>query len=99
MDKITTLLIAVLLAIPVTLWRGYVLMVLWGWFIVPTFNAPVLSVAVAIGVTIIGGLFTVARNESKNEEKEHDALTHFFVAGLVQPAMALGIGYIVTHWM
>lgn len=35
---------------------GWALSVLWGWFVVPTFNLPQLSVPVAIGLTMTARL-------------------------------------------
>ena len=34
-------------------WSGYTLSVLWGWFVVPVFGAPLLSVAQAYGLALV----------------------------------------------
>ncbi len=88
----------VIMIAPVAIWRGYVLTILWGWFIVPTFNAPALSVATAIGIATVVGMFSSVQNESKDEDKKYSALALYFVNGFVTPALALGIGYLVTLW-
>jgi hypothetical protein len=79
---------------PVAIWRGYVLTILWGWFIVPTFNAPALSVATAIGIALVVGMFSTTK-ESNKEEKDN-ALVNYLLNGFVAPALALGIGYLIT---
>lgn len=42
------------------IWGGYVLTCLWGWFVVPTFALPPLTLAQAIGVSLIVGYLTNA---------------------------------------
>lgn len=90
--------IALVMLVPVALWRGYVLSVLWGWFIVPTFNAPALSLAMAIGVAIVVGMFT-ASIPTKKKDEEDKALSNYFVNGFIAPALSLLFGYIVTLFM
>ena len=57
-------------ALPVidVIWEGYVLMTLWGWFIVPTFRLPALTLALAIGVTCVIGLMTHQYVPSKEND-------------------------------
>lgn len=67
----------VLLAIS-AICSGYVLSILWGWFIVSTFNLPQLSVAPAIGLVMVISYLTKPLPESKKkkkiaESKEEDA--------------------------
>jgi len=40
------------------IWRGYVLSIVWAWFMVGTFGLPALSVAQAIGVALVGSALT-----------------------------------------
>jgi hypothetical protein len=44
--------------------QGYVLVILWGWFVMPFFSAPKLSIPIAIGLTIVGKYFTHQYNPS-----------------------------------
>lgn len=50
-------------------WLGYTLSVLWGWFVVPAFGLPALSVAQAYGLTLVvraaHGIKDVDGNENK----------------------------------
>lgn len=97
MDKLLTIIGAIIILSPVAIWRGYVLSLLWLWFIVPTFNAPVLSVAVAMGVSVIAGLFTA--NLSKSKEDEESDLPYTFFVGLITPALSLLFGYLISVFM
>lgn len=47
-----------------TLINGYVLSVLWSWFIVTTFNVPALSIPAALGLETIVKLLTIREPES-----------------------------------
>lgn len=59
--------------------NGYVLSVLWGWFIVPTFGAPELGIVPAIGLVLVVGILThgtrgigdIASYLKKNGEDEN----------------------------
>ena len=76
------------------MWRGYVLSVLWAWFIVPTFGAPELSIPFAIGLALVVGFLTA----SNAKGKEFDWLNA--IGQLVfGPAMALLMGWIVTKFI
>ncbi len=52
MTSILTLIFGILLYLPAALWNGLALSILWGWFIVPVFSLPALSVASAAGVSL-----------------------------------------------
>lgn len=54
-ETMKSLLAAVSLDILFILFQGWTLSLLWGWYIVPTFNIPDLSVVNAIGISILVG--------------------------------------------
>jgi hypothetical protein len=79
-------------------WSGYVLSILWGWFVLPIFTgAPSLSVAPAIGLTIVVGCLTHLTHQRRDKENPNfkDEVLHLALA----PAIALSIGWIVKRWM
>lgn len=47
---ITTIVVLLVLG-PV--WSGYILSVLWAWFIVPTFHLPFISIPLSIGIGVV----------------------------------------------
>lgn len=76
---------------------GYVLSVMWGWFIVPVFDAPPLSVPVAIGVALVIGYLTdhtrtIAKEKNKGIE---EAVEELVVWSIIQPLAYLVLGYII----
>jgi hypothetical protein len=80
-----------------SIWRGYVLTVLWGWFIVPAFGAHPLSVPLAIGISMLVGMLTMHKN-GKEAEKEMGAGTAIATSvglAVLVPLAALGSGWVV----
>ena len=78
------------------IWRGFVLSVLWGWFIIPVFPAmPVLSIPVAIGIAIVVSFLTYQLN---SKEKSDQPIQQMGVA-LLYPGVVLILGWIVTFFL
>jgi hypothetical protein len=81
------------------IWSGWVLTVLWGWFIVPLFGLPALSLVYAIGFSlVVRFLVFQIPNTTKNEDtsyKIYEAAAY----SVVQPLVFLGVGFIVTLFM
>ena len=50
------LVLAVVAIVVGAVMNGYVLSVLWGWFVVPVFSVPPLSIATAIGLSLAIGM-------------------------------------------
>ena len=76
--------------------KGWVLSILWGWFVAPVFHLPQLSVVVAIGVSLalsytINGMS--ARKSAPNNAGE-DVITL-----LIGPLFVLFIGWIIHQFM
>lgn len=86
----------ILLLVAATMWRGYVIAVLWSWFVVPTFKAPLLSIPAAIGVALVLNFATTSVNELKKSEMSDGER---WVKSAMFPALALFFGWIVQHWM
>lgn len=84
-----------------SIWRGYVLSILWGWFAVPYLGAPPIGVAVAIGISLLVGMLT--SNRTGNEpEKDGSHLQRFvttFTTSLLLTALTLLTAWIVTLFL
>lgn len=83
-----------------SIWSGYVLSVLWGWFIVPTFHLPPLSVVTAIGIAIVVSYLThqIDRDDDKKREWS-ETFTKMIGWGIIKPLIALCFGWIVHLFM
>lgn len=74
-------------------WRGYVLSVLWGWFVVRGFGLVSLSVPLAMGLALIVSFLTVSLAKTERSWTERIGLA------ALMPAMVLLIGWIVTKFL
>lgn len=82
------------------LWGGYVLTVLWAWFIVPTFHLPPLSLVAAIGMSmVIGYLTSHIDMEHKSEIGWGQRFANRIVVALLKPLFALFFGWIIHLFM
>lgn len=79
---------------------GLALSVMWGWFVVPTFDAPPLSIPVAIGIALVVSYLTDHRTTAKEKGKEPDeAIVELVAWSIGQPLFYLVLGYIVHLFM
>jgi hypothetical protein len=81
-------------------WKGFVLTILWGWFMVPTFGLQPLAIAPAIGVSIVVGYLTHQRHQNDGEKGGSlERTAEIFGYMAMMPALALLVGWIVKQWM
>lgn len=86
---------------PAAIWRGYILSVLWSWFVVPTFDIPRLSVAVAIGISLVVTMLIGDNGKGDSDEDDEPQVTFVFAIAKIffLPLFILGIGWIVKGFM
>jgi len=86
---ITTLLIVI---------QGWVISTLWGWFIVPTFGLPELTIPIAMGIAMILSI-TNPRSakiiKSIKEKKEKAEMIEEITVPLIRPFLVVFVGYII----
>lgn len=89
----------VLVVVWAAFWAGFTLSALWGWFIVPIFGLPALSVAQAYGVTLVLGATRGYRREAKSD----DSFGTVVAKGVVIPPFVAGllllVGWITKAWV
>ncbi|MCK9543757.1 MAG: hypothetical protein M0R03_17190 [Novosphingobium sp.] len=87
-------LLFLLLIIPLTLLRGWVLLALYKWFIIPL-GAPEISMAHALGVALIVGFLTHTYTGKKDrDEKIEEVIQSFLV-----PIIALIFGWVYQSFL
>jgi len=84
-------LLCLLCAFPAAVWDGYVLSILWGWFVVPLGLAAI-GKAHAYGICVVLGLARYRYEEGEQNEWGMRAIMMF-----VAPAIYLFCGY-AAHW-
>jgi hypothetical protein len=85
-----------------SIWNGYVLAILWRWFVVKPFGAPALTVATAIGISLVVGYLTHQRQVDTDAEKAKSMemrLMEALLWMLLKPAFALAVGAVVRNWV
>ena len=78
---------------------GWALSVLWGWFIVPVFGLPALSVVQSIGIILITGYITNKPSQGKDERDTTEQIISNLSHVFVMPLFSVGIGWIVLQFM
>lgn len=82
------------------IWSGYVLTCLWGWFVVPTFALPPLTLAQAIGVSLIVGYLThqyLPKQDKQENGIKLDDIERAVDHVIFPPAFALLAGLLVKQ--
>lgn len=83
-----------------SIWRGYVLSVLWAWFIVTTFGAKPISIAAAIGVSCVVSILTFHhRATPKDERSAAEQMLETVVVTFFGPAFSLAFGAVVKAFL
>lgn len=54
---------ALIMAPAAILSEGFVLAKLWGWFVIPTFNLPGLTINTAIGIALLWGAISIKKRD------------------------------------
>jgi hypothetical protein len=93
MEILGKIALCLILGIPGYIYNGYIFSILWEWFIVSTFNLPVLSIPVAIGISLVIRFFIHRSYKSSTEFAE--IIGELIGNGFVNPTIFLGIGYVI----
>jgi hypothetical protein len=89
-------------SIPLTIYRGWALTVLWGWFIAPLFGLPPLTIPFGIGLSLVVGFLTAhyKGEELRDDEKEWwESALGALLHGLILPTFTLAVGWIVQMFI
>lgn len=72
-----------------SLWQGFVLKLLWGWFVSPIFGLPKLAFMSAAGLLLLTSFLTAHHIPRTNEQTIEALNSHFSM-----PALVLCVGWI-----
>ena len=80
------------------IWNGYVLSILWGWFAVPIYHLPALTIAQCIATVLVVRFVAIpGKAVYENEPKMKVAVS--MGVGLVSPLIVLLVGWIVKGYL
>ncbi|PIT88095.1 MAG: hypothetical protein COU29_03720 [Candidatus Magasanikbacteria bacterium CG10_big_fil_rev_8_21_14_0_10_36_32] len=86
-----------------TIISGFVLSMLWGWFIVPVFGLPELSIVAAVGISLTVRYLTYQEKDENDDKKKTDRITSekviLILKPFVTPLLILLFGYIIHLFM
>lgn len=101
MKTIGFIAIGISAAIASTIWSGYVLSIIWAWFIVSVFELPNLSIASAIGLSIVIRFMTYQYSYSdfNSDDNAMERFIHSIFFSALFPALALFTGWIVLKYI
>lgn len=80
-----------------TILSGYVLSILWAWFIVSTFGLPLLTIPVAIGIMLVVSYLTKQADFNNSDREDYQMRVN--VVMIVKPLGALAVGWVVKFFM
>jgi len=73
-------------------WSGFVLSILWGWFLVPAFHLPQITIPLAIGISLVIGMLTY---QVSAQEPDKTYTKRSITIAIVYPLLLLIFGAIV----
>lgn len=95
------LLISLVLALSVviSLWKAFVIVKLWTWFVTPVYTTFVPTVALVFGLLTIYGMITYKltpdEDSDRSDEEKIEKLARSLGVGLVSPAVILLAAWLV----
>lgn len=94
MRTTTYLMWTCMIAVPMVIWNGFALSLVWKWFMSDVFHLPEITIAQAIGLAIVAGFFVQIKDtdDIHNEER----LFKLAVGGTMKPGFLLLLGWIVS---
>lgn len=100
LEKWVFWLVRILMQFPAMAFEGYVVSVLWRWFIVTTFAAPSISVAQGLGLSILVTQLTY-HHQHKDDDEEKGAEVEKFRRAMYRLffASALSAMFLLYGWV
>ena len=78
--------------------KGYVLTILWSWFVMPIFGLPALAVAPAIGFALFVSYLTY-QVDARREAEVENRLEKNLITVSALPLAVLGVGWVIQHFI
>ena len=78
-----------------SIFNGYALSVLWGWFVAPAFGLPELSVVSAVAIAMIIGCLTKQYTGNKDDDISIKKMLKIVFVTILRPSFSLFFGYIL----
>jgi hypothetical protein len=93
-EKAAAALAGIILLPLYVLYDGYIVHLLWGWFIVTTFSIKAISVLEAVGVCLV-----VSALRYKSKKSDDEDIVEKRLRGFMELSFMLGFGWVVKNFM
>jgi hypothetical protein len=98
--KIVVALILLVIIVPSTIINGWVISVLWGWFVTSVFaGAPRLGIAQAVGLSLVARTMTWHPPNTTDDRSYWYKVGSAVGAAVVAPVLVLSVGWIVKGFL
>jgi hypothetical protein len=78
-----------------TIMNGWVLSITWGWFIVPFFHLPKLSLVFAMGIGLVISFLTHQDIPNPKDQTTSEAVGRLVASAFITPLMFLVTGWVI----
>jgi hypothetical protein len=100
METVGKITIMILMIVLGSIYSGWILSIIWSWFMVPVFGLPSLSIAAGIGIKItVMSLVNPRKIEQTKDREFAEILADSFSQSFIGPTVVLFIAWIVRFWM
>lgn len=89
--------VVIAIGIPIALWNGYVLTILWRWFLIPA-SVPDITLKTAVGINLIAA-FLVTAPWAASTDDNTDAPAVLKAAVRLVLAAGFGLGALFSGWL
>lgn len=97
LGKLAVVILNMVYVIGCNIFSGFVLSILWGWFAVPAFGLPALTIPLAMGIMLVVSYMT--KQADFNNQDREDYQKRMNVVSIVKPLGALAVGWVVKFFM
>ena len=89
------------LVVAAIIMRAWVTTILWSWFIVPVFHVPELTLPMAMGISLVIGMFITmqATKDIDIKSGKEAVFQKVFEKSFLEPLVTLGVGWIITLFL
>lgn len=81
------------------IWKGYVLTIVWSWFVVPTLGLPALTLVPAIGLALVASFMTYHYVYAKDTRSHGEQVGTAATLAFAYPLLVLGMGWVINQFM
>lgn len=79
--------------------NGFMLMILWSWFVVPLFGLPQLSIPYALGLALLSRSLLELERDNSEERSTSELWLELFSVALLRPGVTLLLGWIFQSFI